>query len=161
MNGSGAGTLITPAYYTGSFEIEKFSAHDYHYEPEYLTKITNLKDSYDHGETAKLRVFNRLKNWQPNVYTVANSTPQNTIIESGSYRVYRVRDNMEVIRHSTASSDNETYLSYDKNGNFFDLDTSMLEPGYMYGIELAYYVGDTWNIQKNKFKFRVDEREQV
>jgi len=160
MNGAGVASS-TVQFHTSSFKIDKFPAYDYNYEPEYVAKITNLKDSYDHGETAKLRIFNRLKNWQPNVYTVANSTPQNTIIQSGSYRVYRVRDNMEVIRHSTASSDNETYLSYDKNGNFFDLDTSMLEPGYMYGIELAYYVGDTWNIQKNKFKFRVDEREQV
>ena len=160
MMGDGSGALTTQ-YYTGSFKIEKSSALEYSFTPEYVTKITNLKHSYDHGEIAKLRVFNRLKNWQPNVYTVANSTPENTIIESGSYRVYRVRDNLEVIRHSTASSDNETYLSYDKNGNFFDLDTSMLEPGYMYGLELAYYIGDTWNIQKNKFKFRVDEREQV
>jgi hypothetical protein len=48
------------------------------------------------------------------------------IIESASYSVYRVTDNLAAIPYGTGS-DLSTYLSYDKEGNFFDLDMSLLE----------------------------------
>ena len=50
-------------------------------------------------------------------------------------------------------------MSYDSEGNYFDLDMSMLEPGYMYGLKFAFYndaVGD-YQEQKGIFKFRVEE----
>ena len=146
-------------YFTGSFTPNLVPTYDYNPNPRYIAKITNLKDSYSKNESSRFRVFNRLKNWSPNIYNVASSTVQNEIIESGSFKIFRVKDNKEIIRHSTGSSDKETFLSYDKKGNFFDLDMSLLAPGYMYGIELAYYTDNGWVVQKDKFKFRVDDRE--
>ena len=64
-----------------------------------------------------------------------------------------------MIGHSTSSVDNETYLSYDKEGNYFELDMKLLEPGYSYTAELAYYLGDNWVVQKDKFRFRVEKVE--
>ena len=48
-------------------------------------------------------------------------------------------------------------MHYDVSGNFFDLDMKLLEPGYTYGIELAYYLNDNWQVQKEKFRFRVED----
>lgn len=158
-NGSGsvlkAGTI---QYATSSFEPRFLSASMESPGKDYVTKITNLKSTYSSDEEVRFRVFNRPKNWNPNIYTAAATSVQNTIIESASFKIYRVRDNYEVIRHSTSSVDKETFLSYDKNGNYFDLDMNMLEPDYAYGIELSYYVGDKWVTQKDKFRFRVEEK---
>ena len=66
-------------------------------------------------------------------------------------------DNFPAIPYGTGS-DLSTYLSYDKEGNFFDLDMSLLEADYMYEIKLAYYndsIGD-WQEQPQTFKFRVE-----
>ena len=67
---------------------------------------------------------------------------------------------MTVIAFGTGSDDkNCTYLSYDVSGNYFDLDISLLERGYMYGIKFAYYndsIG-SWMEQPETFKFRVEE----
>ena len=55
-------------------------------------------------------------------------------------------------------SDLHTLMSYDISGNYFDLDMSMLEAGYGYGIRFSYYngsVGD-WVEQPEIFKFRVE-----
>jgi hypothetical protein len=60
-----------------------------------------------------------------------------------------------VISYGTGS-DLETQLSYDVSGSYFDLDMSMLETGYMYGIQLAYYLNQDWVEQPEVFKFRVD-----
>ena len=93
------------------------------------------------------------------MYTVANATAQTLIIPSASYKVVRIADNQEVIGYGTGSSENHTQLSYDTQGNYFNLDMSMLQPGYMYGIKLAFYndaAGD-YIEQKHTFKFRVEE----
>ncbi len=50
----------------------------------------------------------------------------------------RLADNLEVISYGTGS-DLETQLSYDVSGSYFDLDMSLLEPGYMYG-DINYFI---------------------
>ena len=67
-------------------------------------------------------------------------------------------DNGNAIAYGTGSQ-RSTFLSYDKEGNYFDLDMSLLEGGYMYQINLSYYndsIGD-WQLQPQAFKFRVEE----
>ena len=54
-------------------------------------------------------------------------------------------------------SDNHTKLSYDKDGNYFDLDMTLLESGYAYGIRLAYYLQGQYREQSEVFKFRVQD----
>ena len=58
------------------------------YDRVYLTTITNLDDSYAKGQKPRLRVFVRDKNWQPNIYTVANAAVETTI-EDAYYRIFR------------------------------------------------------------------------
>jgi hypothetical protein len=89
---------------------------------------------------------------------VATANNPTDIIASASFSVARVTDNYIAIPYGTGS-DYSTYLSYDKEGNYFDLDMGLLETGYMYEIKLSYYndsIG-AWQEQSQAFKFRVEE----
>ena len=66
-------------------------------------------------------------------------------------------DNHTVLNNSTGSSTNHTYLSYDVSGSYFDLDMSLLEPGYMYGIKFIYHLSNNWREQEEVHKFRVED----
>ena len=145
-------------YYTGSFYPEKFPS--YASAPTFttITSCKNLKKSYSPSDKARFRFFVRSRDWSPTVYTVATAINPTEIIPSASYSIVRVTDGYEAIAYGTGS-DFSTYTSYDKDGNYFDLDISLLEPDYMYEIRLSYYndsIGD-WQEQPQTFKFRVEE----
>ena len=125
-----------------------------------IAKIKNLRAKYFSEEEARFNVYVRNKNWSPTIYTVASTEIENTIIHSASYRIYRVLDGLNVIPHGTGS-DLHTILSYDVSGNYFNLDMSLLEPGYEYGIKLAFYDSQrqSWIEQDQKFLFRVEDYE--
>ena len=55
-----------------------------------------------------------------------------------------------------------TMMSYDASGSYFDLDMSLLEPRYTYGIKVAYYdeILAQWVEQSELFKFRVESNER-
>lgn len=145
-------------YYTGSYEPLSVATTDLLYDTVYLTTITNLDDEYKKGQKPKLRVFVRDKDWSPNIYTVANAAVETTIIEDAYYRIFRSIDNLEIVPYGTGSSNNNfTRLSYDVSGNYFELDTSYLEPGYMYGIQFAYYLQGEYREQPEVFKFKIEE----
>lgn len=145
-------------FFTGSFFPEAMPTYD---SAPTFTKITsckNLKKKYSKQDIARFRFFVRDRNWSPTIYTVATANNPTDIIESASYGIYRVIDNLPAVPYGTGS-DFSTYLSYDKEGNYFDLDMSLLEPDYMYEIRLSYYndsIGD-WQEQPQTFKFRVEE----
>ena len=118
--------------------------------------MTNLKPEYGKDDLAKLRVYAREKNWSPNIYTVAKSKPENKLIISGSYKVIRMIDDLTVVDYGTGSL-KYTELSYDQNGNYFEFNMDMLEPGYQYGFKFSIYDDYTQSYleQPHIFKFRV------
>ena len=148
-------------YFTGTISTQTVSATAVSTgNSRYITKIKNLKNKYFSEEEARFNVYVRSKNWSPTIYTVASSEIENTIIPSASFRVYRVLDGYNAIPHGTGS-DLQTILSYDVSGNYFNLDMSLLEPGYEYGIKLAFYDSQrqSWLEQDQKFLFRVEDYE--
>jgi hypothetical protein len=148
-------------YFTGSISPESFAATSFsNGNYRYVTNIKNLRNKYFSEEEARFNVYVRNKNWSPTIYTVASKEIENTIISSASYRVYRVLDGYNAIPHGTGS-DLHTILSYDVSGNYFNLDMSLLEPGYEYGIKLAFYDSQrqSWIEQDKKFLFRVEDYE--
>jgi hypothetical protein len=102
----------------------------------------------------------RDKYWNPTVYTVANVNADTTNIISASYRVYRTLDAYDAIPYGTGS-DLHTLMSYDISGNYFDLDMSLLEPGYEYALKFSFYNNavSSWVEQSEIFKFRVEDYE--
>ena len=145
-------------YFTGSVYPELLPTYQSAPTFNRVTSCRNLKKSYSRQDNARFRFFIRDKNWSPTVYTVATANNPTDIIVSASYTIHRVKDNYGAIPYGTGS-ERSTYTSYDKDGNYFDLDMSMLEAGYMYELKLSYYndsIGD-WQEQPQTFKFRVDE----
>ena len=147
-------------FYTGSFEPTVLSPSAVAPSEEYFISITNLRQSYRNDETARFRIYTRQKDWNPTIYTRAVATPEVQIAESGSYEIYRVVDDLKVIPYGTGS-DNQTVMSYDASGSYFDLDMSMFETGYSYGIKLSFYNQDigAWVEQPETFKFKVESRQ--
>jgi len=144
-------------YNTGSIRPKTLSSPNYNQYDQYVSKITNLKSKYVKDEQARFRVFARPRNYSPNIYSVASTDVEVTIIPSASYEVLRMVDEFTVINNSTGSATLHTYLSYDVSGSYFDLDMSLLEPGYLYGVKLSYYVAGQWREQEEVFKFRVED----
>ena len=127
---------------------------------DYYVSITNLKKVYESDETARFRIYTRLKGWSPTIYTRTVAEPQLYIPTSGSYEIFRIIDNYKVIEHATGSV-KYTELSFDGSGSYFDFDMSILEPGYSYGVKLAFYddfIADYKPVNKI-FKFRVEKYE--
>jgi hypothetical protein len=143
-------------YHTGSVEISSQAASSLIYDREYVSDITNLKNSYNKGEKPRFRVFVRDKNWSPNIYTVANATVEADIVEDAFWKLSRVVDQRELVPYGT-SSYNFTKMSYDVSGNYFELDTSYLDPGYAYEVQFLYYINGVYEEQPETFKFRLDE----
>jgi len=141
--------------HTGSILPNSLNLNSDYPMPKYYSSITNLKPTYNQSETARFRLYTRDENWSPTIYTVAKAAAQSGVIESAYFKVFRVVDNLEVIPYGTGS-DEYTKLSHDVSGNYFDLDISMLDIGYMYGIKFVYKVNDIYKEQPELFKFRVD-----
>ena len=144
-------------FFTGSAVTPvKFSPSNEKSRKNYVMSMTNLKEEYQADQTVRLRVYAREKNWSPNIYTTAKSKPENYTIESGSYRLLRVVDDLEVISYGTGSV-KYSELSYDVSGNYFDIDMSLLDPGYQYGFKFSIYddYTQTYVEQPYLFKFRV------
>lgn len=154
------GDAITDAgvkiYHTGSFAPGKFNSSNIYSIPRYVTTITNLQAEYYNSDAARFRLFTRLKDWSPTIYTVASKNIQNDIIENAYFKVFRVIDEKDVISYGTGSL-NYTRLSYDVTGSYFDVEMKMLEPGYAYGIKFVYYINEAYEEQPEVFKFRVIE----
>jgi hypothetical protein len=162
-NGGSAGIK----FHTGSaITVKTFDDFNTSPNPSYVSKITNLKESYSTSENARFRLHIREKDWNPTIYTVANAQIENYIVEDAYYKVFRIVDDLEAISYGTGSADSPqqtgsagsyTRLSYDISGNYFDLDMNLLESGYSYGVKLAYYTSGRYDEQPEVFKFRIDD----
>lgn len=145
-------------YHTGTIAVKNFE--DDETINKYILKISNAKNYYSNVGTQRFRLYARPKDWSPTIYTVAKSKPETTIIPSASVEITRTIDGEMIIPHGTGSTQH-TVMSYDVDGNYFDLDMTIFEPGYDYGIAFAFYDDDvkTWQDQGYKFRFKVRDDE--
>jgi hypothetical protein len=103
-----------------------------------------------------MRVEIKNKMWDSNIYHIAAYEPEKINIENLYYRAIRIADNYEVIPYGTGSY-KHTLTSYDAEGNYFDLDMKMFEPGYAYKIFFGFEYNNSFYEIKETFKFRVDK----
>jgi hypothetical protein len=145
-------------YHTGTIAVKNFE--DDEAISKYILKISNAKNYYSNVGTQRFRLYARPKDWSPTIYTVAKSKPETTIIPSASVEITRAIDGEMIIPHGTGSTQH-TVMSYDVDGNYFDLDMTIFEPGYDYGMTFAFYDDDvkTWQDQGYKFRFKVRDDE--
>ena len=143
-------------YFTGSISTKSFNSVGYNPENAYVLSMPKLRKEYRKNQTHRLDLYVREKNWSPNIYTVAvqSSIPSLTI-PSASYQVRRSIDDYVVVPYGTGST-SHTGLSHDVSGNYFDLDTTYLEAGYLYDVQYSFYDEENgWEEQPYRFKFRV------
>ena len=155
------------SYHTSSeITLNTLAASNFNPDPDYVTTIDNLKATYSQKEEARFRLFVRSKNWDPNNYTVMQSTQNSEVVEDAYFSLHRIVDEYEVIPYGTGSAispqqtgsaGSYTRLSYDISGNYFDLEMGLLQAGYEYGLKFAYYSNGSYREQKEIFTFKVEE----
>jgi len=144
-------------YHTGTITPKTFASSNYNPNVKLVENITNLKAAYHLDEkTTRFRLYTREKNWNPNIYTKAVAVAQNYPVESAYYSLYRTYDEAIIFDYGTGSDD-QTKLSLDSTGSYFDLDISMLEPGYSYTLRFIYFLNGKYAEGEKEFKFRVEK----
>ncbi len=142
-------------YFSGEINAQVRQFDDTYIKDEIYLTITNLKNVYKTEEKPSITIFARYKNWSPNVYKIANSSINSLTFDNLYYKIFRIVDNQTIIDYGI-SPIAYTKCSYNKNGNYFDLDMSMLEPGYAYGIKLLLANGDNKTEFPNTYRFKVE-----
>jgi hypothetical protein len=154
FSGSGAGVL-GDVLHTSSFNIKTFGPPEANPQSNYVTSTTNLKATYSPDEASRFRFYTRRKDWNPTIYTKSSTAIESSIVEDAYYKIFRIADGEDVINYGTGSA-SHTKLSFDSSGSYFDLDMSLLERDYAYGIKLVYFINNGYREQSEVFKFRVE-----
>ena len=157
-NNTADATEAITQFHTGTIIPKILTAQGHDQYTRYVISMPSLKTEYYSNQTERFRIYAREKDWSPTIYTKAISTPETLVFESASYEIFRATDDKVIIAYGTGS-DNYSLLSYDVSGNYFDLDMSMLEPGYSYGIRYSIYEDSvqSYTEQPYIFKFRVSK----
>ena len=142
-------------YHTGSaVDISTYNSSEYNFDQRYISKITNLRSNYSRSETTRLRLYTRLYDWSPNLYTVASNAIETSIVDNVYYKVVRANDGLVAINYGTGST-NHTRISYDNSGSYFDFDMGMLESNHTYNFQFVYLINGSYVEQPEIFRFRV------
>ncbi len=142
-------------YHTGSeVAVQTYDSQDYNFDQKYVSKVSNLRATYNQGEKVRFRLYVRQKDWSPTIYTVANNEIETSIIDDSYYRFTRVSDDLEVIPFGTGSL-NHTRLSYDTSGSYFDLEMDLFDTDSVYELSFAYLINGSYVEQPERFRFRV------
>jgi len=150
-------STLTTCFFTGTIKVNQISVANNNALPKYVLDVTNLKDNYSRQEKdARIRLYARNKDWSPTIYTVASTDIENTAIENIYYKVKLLASGEDVVSYGTGSSQN-TLMSYDASGNYFDFDMSLLEEGNGYGFKFIIKQGSNYYEYPQVFKFRVLE----
>lgn len=141
--------------FTGSFNPKTQSPESSNTDKRYFCNIVNLKNSYYTNEIPKLKLFVRPHDYNPARVLTASLDSSGQVINTAYYSVSNERTGDVVIPWGTGSQQ-ETRLSYDKNGNYFVLPMMNFSPGNVYRISILFDVdGQTQIVNDNSFKFRV------
>jgi len=117
-----------------------------------VVSTLNNQDVHYSGQTSRFYFYIREKDWSPNIFTTATSRPDSKVYDNLKFKICKVVTDETIFGYDM--TDNSTTLSYDSNGNFFDLDISLLEPNYVYEIKLALFNVMTKSYQELPFKHR-------
>jgi len=146
-------------YHTGTIDVKNASALAYAPDNHLVVSVSNNRSFHYTEQTSRFYFYIRQKNWSPSIYTTATSTPTTEVFENLHFKIIKVVTDETIFDYDTIN--NSTLLSYDSQGNYFDLDMGMLEPNYTYQIEMALYnvATKTYEQLSFKHKFRVVNNE--
>jgi hypothetical protein len=139
-------------YHTGTIEVEQFEALGTPPLSDLVVSCTNDLGAYRNNQTSRFYFFIREKDWSPNIFVKSPPRPKSQVFDNLMFKISKVITNEVIFDYDPTNL--STTLSYDSNGNYFDLDISMLEPNYVYEIELALFNVMTKSYQVLPFKHR-------
>lgn len=146
-------------YFSSSIEMKDFLEDYYTSNDEFILSMPNIKNFYSINDHIRLDLMVRKRQWKANIFTTMNQQQSREYIRKAYYQIRRSLDSKVVIDFGTGSIQH-TLLSYDQNGNYFNLDMSLFEPDYQYEIAYLFDIEGKKCLQKDKFKFRI-QREEI
>jgi hypothetical protein len=138
-------------YHSGSISVKHLSALNAAPENDLVVTVSNNRTIHYQNQTSRFHFYIRQKNWSPSIYTTATTTPPTEVFDNLHFKIIRIVDDETIFDYDTVN--NSTLLSYDSNGNYFDLDMSMLEPNYSYQVELSLHSVATKSYEQLPFKY--------
>jgi len=151
--------IPTTVFFSSSIKMKNF-LEDYHTNnDEFILSMPNIRDFYHMNDKVRLDLSIRKRAWKANIYTTMTQEQTREYIKKAYYQIRRSLDSKIVIDYGTGST-YHTLLSYDKDGNYFNLNMNLFEPDYQYEISYIFDIEGKKTLQKDKFKFRV-QREIV
>jgi hypothetical protein len=138
----------------GSFTVSAPGASVVLGQDLYVVNIKNLKNQYDVDESPTLHMHVRPKDYNPAVVLTASLGSTGVIWTKAYYRVSNDRTD-EIVIHFGTGSDENTRLSYDGNGNYFNLPMRNFAPGNVYRICFLVDSDGQRQVLDRDFKFKV------
>lgn len=134
----------TEQFFTGTFVPSFATGSGYLNYDDLNVSITNLKEEYVQGQKVKLNVFARPKDYLPAIKRSGSTEVYPTLLKNSFYEIVNHQTNEVLVSFSTGSL-KYSKISYDENGNYFDLWASSLPENSFYRIKIyATYNGQTF-----------------
>lgn len=150
--------IPTSSYFSSTIVMKNFLEDYYTSNDEFIITMPNLKGIYNANDKSRLDLVVRKRAWRANVYTTMTEEQSKEYIKKAYYQVRRALDSKIVVDFGSGSL-NHTLLSYDKDGNYFNLNMNLFEPDYQYEIAYVFDIEGKKILQKDKFKFRIQREE--
>lgn len=153
------------SFYTGKILLAK-NENSYSFAPNVVIPklyIRNLKEKYSVKEKTMFHVLAHDQKWNPNIWvSYYKDGRKNSIqLKNTYYKIVRKIDEHVIVDYSCmdeGSGVEYTRLFYNGEYNYFYVDFSIFEPGFMYEIRFLSVLEDgSYYEHPETFKFRVDE----
>lgn len=139
----------TTQYFTGTLSLQYFTgSKDLNFD-QTTVDITNIKSFYTAGEKLNLRVFIKEKDYKPAVLSYANLDSSPLYLKNCYYEISNQKTGQVLIPFSTGSLQ-YSKLSYDEDGNYFEIWIDSLPKDNIYTIKvLAQNNNESYIFDKN------------
>lgn len=147
-------TSGSSTFFTGSFGPHASGPSGSAGQRAYVVNVENLKNEYTQDEVARLRMYVRPRDYNPPVVSTASFLVVNTIVKKGYYSIIDDRTKEQILSFRTGSVPS-TQLSYDSDGNFFDLYMQSFPTGNVYRLSFLFDLDGQRQIIDGGLKFKV------
>ncbi len=121
-------------YITGTFKPIRLTGSQVDEYREYVANIENLKREYDANEEVRLKVNVRRKDFSTHVLHTASFDMDREYIEKMYFSITNDDTGEVVVPYGTGSVE-YTKLSYNGDGNYFNLWMNNFVPGFVYRVK--------------------------
>lgn len=144
----------TTQYFTGALAVNfSTGSKSYDYD-DIVVEIPNIKPYYSSGEKTVFKVFIREKDYRPAVLSYANLQPKPIFVKNAYYEIVNQKTDKPLLTFSTGTL-KYSKLSYDENGNYFELWTDSLPVDNIYRIKILLDFNDKRMIFDEDWKINI------